>query len=156
MSAADRIYVRWTAWLTGVSESLTYADAVRVAERYVGAYNDRDLDAILAVQAEDVVSYPAPLYGHRPHFGHAGVREWWAAASASGVWYEVVVAEVRQIGSDRAAILGEIRSGEGRPLSPWAVVVRVRDGLIIESGSYLSEKDLLDELGVLSEPPATS
>jgi len=66
MSAADRIYVRWTAWLTGVSESLTYADAVRVAERYVGAYNDRDLDAILAVQAEDVVSYPAPLYGHRP------------------------------------------------------------------------------------------
>jgi len=36
------------------------------------------------------------------------------------------------------------------------VVVRVRDGLIIESGSYLSEKDLLDEMGVLSEPPATS
>ena len=139
-----------------MSESLTYADAVRVAERYVGAYNDRDLDAMLEVQAEDVVSYPAPLYGHRPHFGHAGVRDWWAAAVASGVWYDVVVDEVRQIGSDRVAILGEIRNGEGSGLSPWAAVVRVRNGLIIESRSYLSEKDLLDELGVLSESPASS
>jgi hypothetical protein len=111
---------------------------------------------MLAVQDEDVVSYPAPLYGHRPHFGHAGVREWWAEIVASGVWYEVVVGEVRQIGSDRVAILGEIHGGNGRRLSPWAVVVRVRNGLIIESRSYLSDKDMLVQLGVLDESPTAS
>lgn len=134
------------------SESSASADAVRLAERYVGAYTDRDLDAMLAVMDEDVVSYPAPLFGHRPHFGHAGVREWWAAMLASYERYEVVVSEVCQIGTDRAAVLGEIRSAKGSPLSPWAVVVRIRNGLIIESRSYLSDKDLLEELRLLGEP----
>jgi hypothetical protein len=55
------------------SESVAHSDAVRVAERYVGAYADRDLDAMLAVMDEKVVSHPAPLFGHRPHYGHAGV-----------------------------------------------------------------------------------
>jgi hypothetical protein len=30
------------------------------------------------------------------------------------------------------------------------VVIRVRDGLIVESRSYLSDRELLDELGLLS------
>ena len=65
------------------SESLAGADAMsRVAERYVRAYQDRDLAAMLAVLDENVVSYPAPLFGHRPHVGHTGVREWWAAMAA--------------------------------------------------------------------------
>ena len=55
----------------GVSEALTRDEAVRLAERYVGAYNDRDLDAMLALQDESVMSYPAPLFGHRPNAGHA-------------------------------------------------------------------------------------
>jgi len=139
-----------------VGESLRYRDAVRLAERFVGAYNSRNLDAMLAVQDEDGVSYPASLYGHRPHFGHAGVREWWAEIVASGVRYEVVVGEVRQIESDRVAILGEIHGGNGSRLSPWAVVVRVRNGLIIESRSYLSDKDMLVEFGVLGESPTAS
>ena len=42
---------------------LTHAAAVGLAERYVGAYNERDLDAMLAVQDENVVSYPAPIFG---------------------------------------------------------------------------------------------
>jgi len=139
------------------SESLAYADPVRLAERYVGAYNDRDLDAMLAVQDENVVSYPAPLFGHRPHFGHAGVREWWAAMMASDERYDVVVSEVRQVELDRVVILGEIRSSRtGGRLSPWGVVVRIRNGLIIESRSYLSDTDLLEELGLLGGPLTTS
>lgn len=137
------------------SESLIDADPVRVAERYVRAYKARDLGAMLAVMDENVVSHPAPLFGHRPHFGHAGVRSWWAAMMASPESYEVVVSEVRQIESDRVAVLGEIR-GIGRRLSPWAVVVRIRNGLIIESRSYLSDKSLLEELGLLEGPSPAS
>ncbi len=132
------------------SELSTLADDVDVARRYVDAYNKRDLDAMLAVMDEDVVSYPAPLYGHRPHFGHSGVRAWWATMASNDA-PEVVVSEVRQLGSGRVAVLGEIRSPGGRRLSPWAVIVVVRNGLIIESRSYLSDEALLSELGLLEQ-----
>jgi ketosteroid isomerase-like protein len=128
------------------SGSLADADAmIRVAERYVGAYQDRDLSAMLAVMDENVVSYPAPLFGHRPHVGHAGVREWWAAMMARKETYDVVVSQVRQLDSGRVVVLGELHS-DGRRLSPWAVVVRMRGGLIVESRSYLSDEKVLDDL----------
>ncbi len=66
---------------------------------------------------------------------------------ANGRWYEVVVNDIRQPGPDRVAILGEIRD-QGEVLSPWGVMVRVRDGLIVESRSYLSDGKLL-ELGLI-------
>lgn len=134
-----------------LSEPLTYSDAVRIAEGYVGAYNARDLDAMLALQDEGVVSHPSALFGHRPHTGHAGVRAWWQEMVDSGRWYDVVVNEVRVLGPDRLAILGEIHE-EGQLLSPWGVTVRVRDGLIIESHSYLSDTELLEQLRLLEEP----
>ena len=132
-------------------EPLMHADAVRLAERYVGAYNDRDLDAMLAVLDENVVSHPAPLFGQRRHCGHEGVREWWQVMVASGRWYEVAVREVRQLEPDRLAILGELRD-HGELLSPWGVLVRVRNGLIVESRSYLSDNDLLESLRLIGEP----
>lgn len=135
------------------NQPLTYAEAVQLAERYVGAYNDRDLDAMLALQDENVVSHPAPLFGYRPRAGHAGVREWWEAMVASGRWYHVIISEVRQLESDRLAILGEIHEN-GEPLSPWVVLVRVRNGLIFESRSYLSDKELLENLRLIGDPGA--
>jgi ketosteroid isomerase-like protein len=133
------------------SESLTDATPlIRLAERYIGAYRERNLEAMLALMDENVVSYPAPLFGHRPHVGHAGVSEWWAAMMAREETYDVVVSQIRPIDANRVAVLGEIL-GRGTPLSPWAVVVRVRDGLIIESRSYLSDEKLLQDLGLLKE-----
>ncbi len=132
------------------SELVAPVDDVCVAERYVAAYNDRDLDAMLAVMDENVVSYPAPLFRHRPHVGHSGVRAWWASMMESDHSLDVVVDEVRQIEPGRVAVLGEIRSKATR-LSPWAVVVSIRNGLIIESRSYLSDRDTLEELGLLQK-----
>lgn len=128
---------------------------MRLAERYVGAYNDRDLEAMLVLQDAEVVSYPSRLFGHRPHTGPAGVRAWWEAMVTADRWYEVVIREVRLLGPDRFAVLGEIRE-RGELLSPWGVVVTVRDGLIIESRSYLSDKDLLDSLRLIEEESGAS
>ncbi len=128
--------------------SLTPAEAVRLARGYVAAYNDRDLEAMLALQDENVVSYPSRLFGSRRHTGHAGVRAWWETMVASGRWYEVVIRDIRLLDADRIAVLGEIRD-QGEMLSPWGVVVRVRNGLIVESRSYLSSDELLEELGLL-------
>jgi ketosteroid isomerase-like protein len=45
------------------SGSSAHAEAlIRVAERYVGAYQDRDLAAMLAVMDENVVSFPTSLF----------------------------------------------------------------------------------------------
>jgi ketosteroid isomerase-like protein len=130
------------------------AEGVLLAERYVGAYQDRDLEAMLAVLDENVVSYPVALFGHRPHFGHAGVREWWAAMEASQNRFDVVVIQIRQIESDRVVVLGELSGGDPpQVLSLWGLQVRVRNGLIIESRSYLSDEDLLEEMGLTSETP---
>jgi hypothetical protein len=71
---------------------------------------------------------------------------------ANGRWYEVVIHEIHQPTADRVAILGEIQD-HGQPISPWCVIVRVREGLIIESRSYLSESELLSQLGLLREAP---
>jgi hypothetical protein len=132
---------------------MTRAEAVRLAERYVAAYNDRDLEAMLALQDENVVSYPSRLFANGRITGRDGVRSWWDAMAANGRWYEVVIGDIRQIGPDRMAILGEIRD-RGARLSPWGVVVRVRNGLIVESHSYLSDADLLASLGLLEEASA--
>jgi hypothetical protein len=137
------------------TEPLTHAEAVWLAQSYVAAYNDRDLEAMLALQDENVVSYPSRMFGRRRITGHDGVRSWWEAMAASGRWYEVVVGDIRRVGPERVAILGEIRD-RGERLSPWGVVVRIRDGLIIESHSYLSDTELLEELGMLGEPSVPS
>jgi ketosteroid isomerase-like protein len=131
---------------------LTRAQAVSLAERYVGAYNNRDLQAMLAVQDENVVSYPSRLGGAQRHEGHAGVRAWWETMVANGQWYEVVIDEIRQPSAEQVAILGEIRD-QGDRISPWCVVIRIRNGLITESHSYLSEPDLLTQLGVIRDSP---
>lgn len=121
-----------------------------IVERCVAAFIDRDLDALLGTMDENVVTYPLPLFGHGPYRGHPGVREWWAAMERSGLDYDVVVREVRQIGPDRVAVFGEVHSGTtGRLVGPWALLVVIRDGLIIESHSYLSDSDTLKRLGLL-------
>jgi hypothetical protein len=127
---------------------LTNGDAVWLAQRYVAAYNDRDLDAVLNLQHQDVVSYPVPMFGQRRITGRESLRRWWEGMAASGVWYEVIVGDIRHIGPGRVAILGEIRA-RGERLTPWSMLMRVRDGLVIESHSYLSDASLLEDLGLL-------
>lgn len=122
--------------------------ATRLAHAYVDAYNNRDLEGMLALMDEGVVSHPSRLFGIRQHEGHAGVRDWWQAMVDSGRWYQVVIRDVRQPEPDCVVALGEIRD-QGQPVSPWGVVVRLRGGLIVESRSYLSDEDLLEELGLL-------
>jgi ketosteroid isomerase-like protein len=122
--------------------------AVEVARRYVAAYNAGDLEAMLAVMDPDVSSVPSQLFGRYPHRGHAGVRKWWQKMAASPTRYDVVVRELRPVDQDRVAVLGDLYL-EGERMSPWGVIVRIRNGLIVESRSYLSDRDLLDALGVI-------
>jgi ketosteroid isomerase-like protein len=131
-----------------IPDALSHEQAVWFADAFVGAYNDRKLDAMLALMDENIVSYPSRLFGPRQDTGHEGVRAWWQTMTERDQWYEVVIRDVRVVGGDRVAAVGDIHD-HGEPLSSWGVVFRVRDGLIVESRSYLSDEELLDELGLL-------
>ena len=136
-------------------EPLTRAEAVALAERYVAAYNDRDLQAMLDVLDESIVSHPSRLVGATDHEGHDGVRAWWKAMEDRGDWYEVGIREIRQPDPDRVAILGDIYD-DGERVSPWCLIMRVRGGLIVESHSYLSDDDLLDRLGLMDSEASST
>ena len=131
-----------------VPEALSHEEAWRLANAFVGAYNDRSLESMLALMDPDIVSYPSRLFGPRQDIGHDGVRAWWQTMVERDQWYKVVIRDVRAVGEDRVAALGHIHD-HGEPVSSWGVVFRVRDGLIVESRSYLSDEELLAELGLL-------
>jgi ketosteroid isomerase-like protein len=129
----------------------TASDAERLGHAYVAAYNERDLDAMLAVLDPDVVAYPSPLFERRPaNVGHDGVRAWWQTMIDADRWYEVVVSHIRQAADGQWAIVGEIQQ-DGQFESPWLLVFRIRDGLISESRSYLSDEQVVAELGRLRD-----
>jgi len=110
---------------------------------------------MLDVLDESIVSHPSRLVGATDHEGHDGVRAWWKAMQDHGDWYEVGIREIRQPDPDRVAILGDIYD-DGQPVSPWCLIMRVRDGLIVESHSYLSDADLLDRLGLMDSEASST
>jgi hypothetical protein len=64
--------------------------------------------------------------------------------TASSRRFDIVVREIRQLESDRVAVLGALHSSEsGRRLGPWTVILRVRNGRIVDSRSYLTDDEVL-------------
>jgi ketosteroid isomerase-like protein len=129
----------------------TAVDAERIGRAYVAAYNERDLDAMLAVLDPDVIAHPSPLFERRPaNIGHDGVRVWWQTMIDAGRWYEVVISRIRAAADGQWAIVGEIQQ-DGESQSPWLLIFRLRNGLICESRSYLSDEAVVVELGRLPD-----
>jgi hypothetical protein len=66
-------------------ESLTDAtQLIRLAERYIGAYRERNLEAMLALIDENVVSYPAwSCWARYMAGGRRSARERWWPGSAT-------------------------------------------------------------------------
>jgi hypothetical protein len=121
----------------------------RLARGYIAALNERELEPLLEFVDPAIEFYPTALSRTRRRYvGHAGIQEWLETAEARGNRYHGHVTEVRNLGGDRWAILGDVLF-DGEKTAPLGVVIRLRDGLIIESRSYLSDEDLLRELGLL-------
>jgi len=117
----------------------------------MAALNERVPEPLLEFLDPAIEFIPTPLSrARRVYNGHDGVREWLETASERGNRYEGRVSEVRRVGDQRWAILGEVWLGD-QMVAPLAVVIRLRDGLITESRSYLTDTDLLKNLGLLTQ-----
>ncbi len=121
----------------------TVEDLVR---RYVATFNRRDVDEMITLTDPEIVTYPLVIPGVRRRYaGHQGLRHWMRDVVAGDIAYSVVVHEVRQLEEQHWALLGELVIDEA-PVSPFASLLSVVDGLVDEAREYLSEEDLLRQL----------
>lgn len=122
-----------------------------LGRRFVDAFNRRDADALVALCHPELEFQPTVLVGQRAiYHGHEGLRHWLEQVIASGATHEARVRTVRALDDERLALLTEVCL-DGDVVSPSAMVVRVKDGLIVHAKAYLSDEQTLIRVGVL--PP---
>jgi ketosteroid isomerase-like protein len=116
---------------------------------FIAAYNRRDDDAIVALTDPAMVIYPTPLSRPlREIAGHDGIRAWIETVRRENPSYRADVLGARAIDVDRWAVRGRIVVHDEQA-SPLVMLVRVKDGKLSEMRSYLSDEEVLRELGLI-------
>jgi ketosteroid isomerase-like protein len=120
-----------------------------VLREYVEAFNRREVEEMIVLADPAIECYPSAVAGsRRKYVGHEGMRHWMRDVVALGEGHTAVAREVRRLENDRWALLGELTVGH-EPVTPFVLLARVNEGLIIEEREYLSEETMLRELGHL-------
>jgi hypothetical protein len=104
---------------------------------------------MVALADPAIVSYPSAISRTRRRYvGHQGLRHWMRDVRAHDAGHQALTREIRRFEKERWAVLGELVIDEV-PVSPFALLARVNEGLIVEGREYLSEESMLRELGHL-------
>jgi ketosteroid isomerase-like protein len=124
---------------------------LELTRRAVQAFEDRDLDALLAVLDEDVEAFPILAGMDGGYHGHDGIRRWWANLLDTFPDFGVEVLEVREIGGATVAALGTRGRGVGSntPIdaTTWQVS-RFRHDKCIQWRVYSSEREAFEAEGL--------
>jgi ketosteroid isomerase-like protein len=121
---------------------------VRIVHRWLVAYNQRDLGELLVLADPDIVVRPLRWVARREYRGHDGVREWIADVEAEPDSREVDTHAIGQLSDGRIIVEGMLQDAE----SSFTSIYEVRDGRIAALHGYLSQRRLLEEIGVLPAP----
>ena len=127
---------------------------VELAHRTADAFNQRDLDALLALTDPDVEAHSriVELEGGGPFRGHDGIREWWRGLLVVFPDFQSEVEEVKDLGHDltltrlRQHTQG-IEKASPADQTQWHLV-EWRDGKSIRWQAFLSEDDALEAAGL--------
>ena len=117
--------------------------------QWLGAFNDHDLDALLACMASDVVFQPLRLAGGtRSYDGHVGVRRWYRELCHVQPGLRIAVTSIQETGSGQVLAEGALGL-EGFPEddTPFCAMHSVVDGQIVAARHYLTDAPLLEWLG---------
>lgn len=103
---------------------------------FVQAYNDRDLEAMLALTHPEVIGNPSRALGGGTYEGHDGLRGWWKDMDRRGAWYSLRVSSATLVerrsddrrgaraGANRSqARAAEFRSAERRQIAAAKLAV---------------------------------
>jgi ketosteroid isomerase-like protein len=127
-------------------------DDAAVIRRFTDAFNERNIDGMLALSDEEVEILPmrAQLEG-RSYRGHAGFRELLADLDEDWEYIVMDIDEIREA-DDALAVLGHIRS-RGRASGvdvdvPMGWVWRLRAGKVAYGKAYSDQADALRAAGL--------
>jgi len=124
---------------------------VEVTRRAFQAFNDRDLDALLALLDTDVVAFPILAAMEGGYQGHDGVRRWWTALLGTFPDFSAELVQVRDCGSLTVACLRMRGSGaeSDTPVDATAwQVTHFQHGKCIRWSVHTSERDALEAAGL--------
>ena len=119
---------------------------VELTSRAFQAFNERDIDAVLAGLHDEVEAFPRLAAVEGGYSGHDGVRRWWAELLGAFPDFQVEVLEVRDLGDFIVAALQLRGRGSGSDTPVDATVWHVnqfRDGEVIRWRVYTNESEAL-------------
>jgi ketosteroid isomerase-like protein len=124
---------------------------VELNRRGFQAFNDRDLDGLLAVLDEDVEVVPILAAMEGSYHGHDGIRRWWAGLLGGFPDISVEVLEVRDLGDVTVTVVRVSGRGAESDTPFDAAVWQVhqwRHGKCIRWHAYPSESEALEAVGL--------
>ena len=135
----------------GVIVSVSVAqESARVVERWVEAFNARDLEGMLECLAKDVEFHPLRLGGLSGcHRGHDSVREWFANLRRARYDHHIVVSETRDLGAGRVVASGSLCFAEEHEVGSFCAVHRISERLIVAAHHYLTDANMIERLGLI-------
>jgi ketosteroid isomerase-like protein len=126
-------------------------ETVELARRGLQAFNDRDLDAVLAGLHDDVQAFPRLAAVEGGYRGHDGVRRWYEQLLSSFPDFHVEILELRDLGEFMILAL-RLRGRGAESDTPIDAVVwhvnQFRDGKVIRWRVFTSEDEALEAVGL--------
>ena len=133
----------------GVSGAAT-APARDAIVRWVDAFNQRDLEGMLARFHPEVRFHPLRLVGLDGSYrGHDGVRRWFVRRTQLRHEHVFVLSDVNGVGDDRVLAVGALTLAGEFEIAPFCALHRIVDGLIVAAHHYLTDADMLERLGLV-------
>jgi ketosteroid isomerase-like protein len=124
---------------------------LELTRRAVQAFEDRDLDALLAVLDEEVEAFPILAGMDGGYHGHDGIRRWWDDLLGTFPDFRAELVELRDHGDSIIAVMRTRGHGAGSDTpvdtTVWQVT-RFRDGKCIRWCAYTSEREALDAIAL--------
>jgi hypothetical protein len=119
-----------------------------LVRQWARAVNDRDPETLVALSDPDISLNPMQIEVSGHYKGHDGLRQWVDDLVASELGHRVEFRGIRTLPDGRVALFGEVFIGD-KSISPYSLLVTLRDGKVAATRSYLSDEDTLRQLKLL-------
>lgn len=124
-----------------------------LTRRALQAFEDRDLDGLLAIFDDDVTAFPILAGMEGGYRGHEGIRRWWATLFDAFPDFRATIVDLQDLG-DLTLVVLRIRGHGAESSTPvdatvWQVTT-FRNAKCVDWRVYTSERDALKAAGVRS------
>lgn len=118
--------------------------------KFVDAHNRRDIEALCELTDPGIAFHPTAMTGgERVYRGHDGLRRWVDHLHGSKIVHQAQIREVRALDDNRLMILTNVLV-DGELVTEAAMLARLTDdGAIVEIHAYLSDEEMLKQVGLL-------